>query len=159
MDSEAPKNSNDLVSSHKRKSDTDPFFNFENRYKLRDSDFLWLKGKSNERAIFWCWLYVRYISTLKFSWGNDSATPVYKSLKPASEVNNTEMRSKIIRSFYNEFSEVNSETRSAITARDVYKRMSFIWSTYVNTIRRVHWLKKKKCGRSRLGMGLSVKKT
>lgn len=139
MDSEAPKNSNDLVAGNKRKSDTDPFFNFENRCKLSDSDFLWLKGKSNERAIFWSWLYVMRISTLKLLWTPHTTTPVYKSLKPVSEVNNTEMRSKIIRSFYDELSEISSAT----TARDVYKGMSFIWSTYVNSVRRIHWLKKK----------------
>lgn len=139
MVSDTPKSSIDQISGNKRNSDTDPFFDFENKYRFNDSDFLWLRGKSNERAIFWCWLYVMYISKNKLLWGPDFATPIYKSLKPVSAVNNTEMRSKIIISFYNEF----SETLSAITARDVYNGMSFLWSTYVNPVRRVHWLKKK----------------
>lgn len=139
MLSEAPKSSIDLATGNKRNSDTDPLLDFENKYRLNDSDFLWLRGKSNERAIFWCWLYVMYISKNKLLWSSVPTIPVYKSLKPVSEVNNTEIRSKIIISFYNEL----SEKLSKIIARGIYKRMSSLWSTYVNPVRRVHWLKKK----------------
>ena len=121
--------------------------------KLTPSDFKWLKGVANERAIFWVWLFLRClpaknefysISIIKETslvWPPNipDDTVLYDFFRLPKETGSTRERSRIIINFF-----YTLENRSnSVDARGLLEKIRFIWMNFIYPVRNVVWLNKK----------------
>lgn len=121
--------------------------------KLTPSDFKWLKGGENERAIFWVWLLLRYlpvknnIKPVPIANKDSSGWPVdipediiiYDFFGLPKETGSTKERSRIIINFfYTLEKQINS-----IDTRELLENIRSIWMNFIYPVRNVVWLNKK----------------
>ncbi|HEA0252154.1 TPA: hypothetical protein RU600_001899 [Salmonella enterica] len=121
--------------------------------KLTPSDFKWLKGRENERAIFWVWLLLRWLPVKN----NINPVPITKKDSIGWHVNicgdiiiydffglpketgSTKERSRIIINF---FYTLEKHSNPA-DARRLLENIRSIWMNLIYPVRNVVWLNKK----------------
>lgn len=121
--------------------------------KLTPSDFKWLKGRENERAIFWVWLLLRWlpvknnINPVPITKKDPLGWPVnicgdiiiYDFFGLPEETGSTKERSRIIISFF-----YTLEKRSnSVETRRLLENIRSIWMNLIYPVRNVVWLNKK----------------
>lgn len=111
----------------------------DNKLRLIHSDFSWLRGKENERAIYWSWLFIMQLPWSRICNDAGETKSPYTRFKLPERTINTKMRSDIIKVFFDSLSEKYSHG----SARHVYQDMLFIWTHFISNVRRTFWLKNK----------------
>lgn len=121
--------------------------------KLTPLDFKWLKGGGNERAIFWVWIFLRWLpakneiysisiqeeTSLVWSPNISGDTVIYEFFRLPKETGSTEERShSIIKFFYTLENHSNS-----VDARGLLENIRSIWMNFIYPVRNVVWLNKK----------------
>lgn len=109
------------------------------KMRLVHSDFSWLRGKENERAIYWSWLFIMKLPLSRIYDGAYETKPPYIQFKLPERTINTKMRSDVIKDFFDSLSNKYSHG----SARNVYEDMLFIWTHFISNVRRIYWLKNK----------------
>lgn len=146
-ESECTQTSNQIPDT-KEAEPSDPFSDeFVSRYEKKDikcrlaySEFSWLRGKENERAIYWAWLFIMQMPVTRISNDPyDETEPPYNQFKLPLITINTKNRSDIIKIFFERLAEKYTDER----ARSIYEDILFNWTYFISSVKRIHWLKNK----------------
>ncbi|EAA6844885.1 hypothetical protein DRX19_28825 [Salmonella enterica subsp. enterica] len=125
----------------------------EKQNTLVSADFGWLKGKANERAIFWVWLLLRWlpvenkIHSVAIQNKNSHGWPVnipgdtviYDFLQLQKETASTKERSFAIINFFYEL----EKHSNSVDTRRLLEKIRSIWMNFIHPVRNVVWLNKK----------------
>ena len=103
--------------------------------KIKNHELMWLKKKENGRAVFG---FLLFILNGEYIFRNKGITP-YRALKINSSVHNTKDRIDVILYFYNNLPTITDHQFT----RSVYRTMVFIWSKYINSVKKIRWIENK----------------
>ncbi|WP_445335774.1 hypothetical protein ACSR9H_04150 [Citrobacter koseri] len=111
----------------------------ESKCRLVHSEFSWLRGKENERAIYWAWLFIMQMPVSRITDDPDETESPYNQFKLPLRTINTKARSDVIERFF----ELLAEKYKYECARRIYEDMLFNWTYFISSIKRIYWLKSK----------------